>query len=210
VNVSRPVLVALLLVAGSCARGGGPRASAPPQGLDASLRAELLQRVAADQAAREEFAAALRSGAAPDSGLVARLSAVDAANSAWLAVVVARRGWPGRTLAGGDGADAAFLLVQHADRDTALQARVLPLLARAHARGEATGQQLALLTDRLAGARGQPQVYGTQADVRGGRVALKPIADSAGVDARRAAVGLPPLREYIRILDSVYTARPRP
>jgi hypothetical protein len=88
--------------------------------------------------------------------------------------------------------------------------RGLPLLERAYRADEASGQQLALLTDRVAAARGKPQVYGTQADIRDGRVRLKPIADSAGVDARRAAVGLPPLREYVRVLDSVYTAHPPP
>jgi hypothetical protein len=110
---------------------------------------------------------------------------------------------------GSDGANAAFLLVQHADRDTAFQASVLPLLERAYAAGDAEGPQVALLTDRLAVARGRRQVYGSQADIVGGRVVLKPIADSASVDARRARVGLPPLADYVRLLDSVYTRRPR-
>lgn len=63
-------------------------------------------------------------------------------------------------------------------------------------------------TDRVATARGQPQVYGSQANLIDGHVVLEPIADSAEVDARRARVGLPPLAEYVRLLDSLYTARP--
>jgi hypothetical protein len=33
------------------------------------------------------------------------------------------------------------------------------------------------------------------------------IADSASVDERRASIGLIPLDEYVRLLDSMYTAR---
>ena len=142
-----------------------------------------------------------------DSTLVARVRAVDAENTRWLGEIVARRGWPGRSIVGADGADAAFTLVQHADADTAFQARVLPMLERAYHAGEATGQQFALLTDRLATARGAPQVYGTQADLVAGRAVPKPIRDSADVDTRRANVGLPPLREYLRMIDSAYAPR---
>ncbi|MGI8508936.1 MAG: DUF6624 domain-containing protein [Gemmatimonadaceae bacterium] len=60
----------------------------------------------------------------------------------------------------------------------------------------------------MAKARGQRQIYGTQANIANGRVVLDAIADSAHVDLRRAGMGLPPLREYIRVLDSVYIAQP--
>jgi len=177
---------------------------------DEALRGALLRRVRDDQAVRRQLIEALQAGRAPDSLLIARMLAVDTANTAWLRTVVGACGWPGRSLVGADGADAAFLLVQHADRDTAFQAAVLPLLERAYRAGDATGQQVALLTDRVAKARGRPQVYGTQANIVGGRVVLTPIADSVHVDARRASVGLMPLRDYVRSLDSLYTARPKP
>src|SRR4051812_12051885 len=117
-------LAALLGGACSCHTGG---ASAPPSATDPTLRVELLRRVSADQAVREEFTSALRAGRRPDSVLIARLTQVDAENTKWLAAVVGRRGWLGRAIVGEDGADAAFLLVQHADADTAFQACVLPL-----------------------------------------------------------------------------------
>ena len=177
---------------------------------DSTLRAELLRRVRADQAAREEMTALMRRGATPDSAVMRRVMAVDSVNRTWLADVIARRGWPSRSMVGTDGAEAAFLLVQHADADTALQARALPLLERAYKAGEASGQDVALLTDRVATARKEPQVYGTQASIEGGHVIFKPIADSAHVDERRAAVGLMPLSLYKHLLDSVYTPAGRP
>ena len=176
---------------------------------DETLRRELLTRADADQSVRLALITKQQQGVTPDSLDMARMIAVDTANTAWLRQIIAERGWPGKTLVGADGANAAFLFVQHADRDTAFQAATLRMLERAYAAGEATGQQLALLTDRVATARGQRQVYGSQADIVAGHVILKPIADSAGVDARRARVGLPPLAEYVRMLDSLYAPRPR-
>jgi hypothetical protein len=203
----RRVLCALAIVlGGACSRQAAGPSSRPVT--DVALRAELLRRAANDQAIREQYASVLRQGKQPDSTLLARMASVDATNTRWLADVVARRGWPGRTIVGEDGADAAFLLVQHADADTAFQVRALPLLARAYRAGEATGQQFALLTDRVATARGQPQVYGTQARFVAGRTELKPIGDSAGVDARRASVGLLPLRDYLRLVDSMQRSTP--
>ena len=71
---------------------------------NAGLRAELLRRVEKDQAARK----------ARDLEAV---RAVDAENLPWLKQVIAEHSWPGSSLAGTDGARAAWLLVQHADRD---------------------------------------------------------------------------------------------
>jgi hypothetical protein len=84
------------------------------------------------------------------------------------------------------------------------------MLERAYRSGDVKGQDVALLTDRLATARRQPQVFGTQADILDGRIVLKPIGDSANVDARRASMGLPPMKEYLRVLDSVYLGRSHP
>lgn len=179
-----------------------------------SLRQDLVRRARADQAARTAFFAQVQPGAEPDSATFMRLAApmlaVDSANRVWLRGVVARFGWPTRRLVGDTAARAAWLLAQHADADTALQAQVLPLLERAAAAGDADPQDAALLADRVATARGQPQVYGTQAEFVAGRLRFKPIADSAHVDARRARLGLPPLADYARMLDSLYRPAPKP
>ncbi|MFL5507672.1 MAG: DUF6624 domain-containing protein [Gemmatimonadales bacterium] len=171
---------------------------------DPSLRAELLERRRHDQAIRDSFAAELRAtgGISPTTGQ--RMLATDSANTGWLKGIVSAGGWPTRAAVGDDGLEAAFLLVQHADHDPAFQARMLPLLDRAHAVGEVDGGPVALLTDRVAKAQGRPQRYGSQATIRDGRVFIDPIEDSAHVDERRARMGLMPLADYVRILDSVY------
>jgi hypothetical protein len=198
--VSQRWLVALALTAGAC-HGASP---ARTEATDSAFRAELLARVAEDQAVRDTFAAELRAAGRPSVAVIRRMSAVDSANTAWLKPRVLAAGWPTVAQVGRDGMEAAFLLVQHADNDPAFQERALPLLETAYRAGAVDGQELALLTDRVLKARGRLQRFGTQATVRDGRLTIDPIEDSAGVDARRAALGLPPLAEYRRMLDSAY------
>lgn len=205
-----PILFLLVACAEPRGEASSHKARDGDKPVDEALRQQLLARVERDQEARLALVHKQQQGQAPDAVDIERLLTVDTANVAWLKQVIAESGWPGHSLVGSDGANAAFLLVQHADHDTAFQVQVLPLLQRAYAVGEVEGQQIALLTDRIASARGEPQMYGTQADLVDGRVVLKALADSANVDSRRAAVGLPPIHEYVRLLDSVYTDHIRP
>lgn len=179
-----------------------------------SLRRELLRRGRMDRDVRDSLRVHIRPGDTVDSVTVRRYMtpamAVDSSNRAWMRGVLKRFGWPGRTFVGDAAADAAWLLVQHADADTAFQVRALGLMKRAADAGEAQPKSYAYLADRVAEARGRPQIYGTQAEMRDGRISFKPIEDSARVDARRAAVGLPPLAEYRRVLESAYRATPSP
>lgn len=119
---------------------------------------------------------------------------VDEANTAWLTELTARRGWPGRTLVGEDGAHAAWLLAQHADPQP--QPAFLGMLRGAVAAGEASATDLAYLEDRVRMHAGQPQLYGTQ--FTHGRRGLRPwaIEDPENLDRRRASMGLVPFADY--------------
>ena len=103
--------------------------------------------------------------------------------------LVARHGWPGEKLVGSMGAQAAWLLVQHADLDRAFQKKCHPLLEAAVKNKEAEPQHLAYLTDRVCVGEGVPQMYGMQLEY--------PIDDQEHVDERRASVGLSSLAEYL-------------
>lgn len=199
------VLIPLLAV--SLLGGCGGTTQTPR---DTALARALLERGRLDQAIRDTLVQRLQAGEGFDSAFAARMAAVDSANTTWLKGVVAQRGWPGRSLVGTEPSSVAFLIVQHAVHDSAFQARALALMEHGVATGEVAGSDVAMLADRVAVHRGEPQRYGTQAKLLDGRLILEPIADSAHVDQRRAALGMPPLREYVRVLDSVYTPQPRP
>ena len=198
-------VIALLAIA---VLGGGRGSAQTPK--DSALTNALLERGRLDQAIRDTLVTRMQAGASFDSSLTARMAAIDSANTMWLKAVVEQRGWPGRSMVGTEASEAAFLIVQHAVQDSAFQARALALMEKGVATGEVAGGQVAMLADRVAVHRGQPQRYGTQAKLQNGRIVMEPIADSAHVDERRAALGLPPLREYARMLDSMYTPQPKP
>jgi len=161
-----------------------PARSAQMVFVNDELRAELLRRVAADQEARHALDAEA-------------MAAADGQNLSWLRQVIADVGWPGKSLVGEDGAQAAWLLAQHADSDPAFQRRCLDLLTAAAERGEATIVQQAYLTDRVLLHEGKPQEYGTQAIARDGRFEPRKLRDPDHVDQRRASVGLGSLAEYL-------------
>lgn len=174
-----------------------------------ALRAELAEIRAADQAGRAEMALVYEryEGAARDSAMAVlwrRQSAVDSLNLVQLDRIVAEYGWPGNSLVGRDGALAAFLVLQHADLD--VQERYLPLLEAAVAAGEASAGHLAYLVDRIRVRNNLPQRYGSQVRQHPATGGLEffPIEDEAGVDERRAGVGLGPLAEYARQMGFEY------
>lgn len=161
--------------------------------MDEELRAELLARRDEDQR--------VRMAPAPPPchyrvipGEIAEMMRVDQDNTAWLTELTARRGWPGRTLVGEDGAHAAWLLAQHADPQS--QPAFLGLLRAAVTAGQASAAHLAYLEDRVRKHAGQPQRYGTQFihDQQG----LRPwtIEDPDNLDQRRASAGLGPFAAY--------------
>ena len=150
-----------------------------------ALSAELLERAGRDQAARES----LQPG--HDMQQWEQIvEPVDRASTARLREIVAEHGWPGHQLVGEAAAHAAWLLAQHAPPD--FQEQCLPLLEDAAARGDASPRDLAYLMDRVLMHRGQPQIYGTQYLVRDGILTLWTVQDPAGLDERRAALGLEP------------------
>ncbi|MGW7309694.1 NUDIX hydrolase [Streptomyces sp. NPDC054835] len=156
------------------------------------LAQELLARAAADQ----------KAGHQGDGPAIRR---VDAANTAWLQHVVTAFGWPVRSLVGEAASEAAWLLAQHADRDPAFQESALALMVEAAAHGEVPGRHLAYLTDRCQVARGEAQTYGTQyGPGPDGRLALQRVIDPAGLDERRASVGLGPHAEYAALINERY------
>ncbi len=84
--------------------------------------------------------------------------------------------------------------------------RCLALLRDAAAAGEAHPSQVAFLVDRVSLVERKLQVYGTticrQEDGSFGPPLLE---DPDQVDARRRAVGLPPLEEDIRRIEQFYS-----
>lgn len=165
-----------------------------------TLRSELLKMAQIDQEVRQ-FVYGSR-GAPPDSATLAHMDSTDAVHTARLKEIVEQYGWPDNSLVGQDGANAAHLIVQHSP-DWDFQERVLPLLRQAYERGEADGQAVALLTDRVRVHRGEPQLYGTQYQIEEGQVVFTEIENPDDVDERREELGMPPLEFYRKLIEEM-------
>ncbi len=168
-----------------------------------ALRAEIQQMVDRDQKARN---AQIKQRDNPQNAEVWKaVKAVDAANLPRIKQIVARYGWPGKSLVGLTGSENAFLLVQHADTAPKFQAHCLALMRPGIGSGEVVPSDYALLTDRVLVARKEKQRYGTQAQhIRKGIVVLYPVQDEAHLDERRKSVGLMPIAEYEKMLLHFY------
>jgi len=181
------------------------------------LRLELLRRVKADQEARTMLVAWLKKsgGSAVDPAdlpadrktefekLGAAIKKADRENTERLGAVIEKHGWPAISLVGKDGSHAAWLLVQHADADPKFQRTCLDLMAKLP-KAEVSQTDLAYLTDRVLLVEGKKQIYGTQFNFSDGKWEPRPLEDPTSVDKRRAEVGLQPLAEYAKDLESLY------
>jgi len=174
---------------------------------DPSLAAQLRALRADDQRFREE-GMRLWTEKGVDSPEVRAVwekqAPLDSRNQAQLDAIVARSGWPGVHLAGLAGADAAFLILDHAP--LAFQKKHLPALQAAADRHDAVPMWPAMVDDRVRTNEGRPQRYGTQVHKEAGWKdwRLYPIEDEVHVDDRRADVGFEPLAEYVKQFGIVY------
>ena len=129
---------------------------------------------------------------------------IDRKNTERLKELLKENNWPMISVYEKDVCLAAWLLVQHADHDTAFQKEILGKL-QALPKGEVELQNIAYLEDRVLVNSGHLQKYGSQLGPGPNGVAIpRPIDDEAHVDERRAAMGMMTLAKYIEFANSVF------
>jgi hypothetical protein len=214
--VIRQATIPVVLLVCTSAQGQQAQSKIPitgPRVKEPALRQELLAMEKKDQEARMSFLRSLEEhGIGPRNGdpkfkdpaliklvmeQTAKLAELDRKNTARLGEIVDKFGWPGQSLVGIQGTEAAWLLVQHADANVPFQKQCLKLM-KAGRKGDVNPRHIAYLTDRILVHEGKMQMYGTQVQGQGGDIKPLPIADEANVDKRRADVGMEPLAEYLR------------
>jgi hypothetical protein len=160
---------------------------------------ELRTMVSADQALRARLDFSNMEDPAQQK-IMTHMGMIDRANTARLKVLFARCGFPDQDRHGERAQSDAWLLVQHADHDVAFQKQTLKLLEKTAAeRNEPVGRNFAYLSDRVAVAEHRPQLYGTQLMSPAEQpcnLDFNLLDDRQKVEARRAALGMPPLDIY--------------
>ena len=119
-------------------------------------------------------------------------------NAEELKEIIEEKGWPGKSLVGTDGADAAFTIAQHAISRPNLQKQFLEELKKAVSNGEATPIQEACLEDRILFNQGKPCLYGMLFDWDQSGNLVANVDDEALVNERRRKLGLGMLAEALK------------
>jgi hypothetical protein len=130
------------------------------------------------------------------------MTITDSVNMIKAKSIIAKYGFPGFDLVG-EYSNDFWAIVQHCDDDVQFQQQVLKLLSKQVLIHNASGENYALLQDRVLISTGKKQLYGTQVRYNPKTKSAKPlpIADSTNVDNRRKAVGLSPLNDYLKLFD---------
>lgn len=164
------------------------------------LAEELRAMGVVDQEVREGFGPET----VGDTAVTGRMVRADSANSRRLRKLVEKHGWPRSSDIGREAAQAALLIVQHTPFED-WQRSMLPLVERAVAAGDLAGQDYAMLYDRVQMKLDRPQRYGTQLSSTGdGGLRLYSLENPAAVDSLRAELSMPPLEEYLQMIEEVY------
>ena len=164
----------------------------PEYMMNKTLKAELVAMAEYDRRVRAELVAA----GELFGGYNERMASVHNENATKLDQIIDEFGWPGSSLVGNDGAEAAWLIVMHAIGNPSFQRKCLPILKKAVETGEASAAAVACLDDRICVFEGRPQRYGTQFDWNGnGILCPHSLLDPEKVDQYRASVGLGTLSE---------------
>jgi len=118
-------------------------------------------------------------------------------NAEQLKEIVDKNGWPGRSLVGEEGADAAIIIAQNSISKPDIQMQFLIELKKAVAKGEATPIHEACLEDRILFNQGKPCVYGMLFDWDDAGKLVANVEDKKLVNDRRSKLGLKPLSEAL-------------
>ncbi|MEP7168777.1 MAG: DUF6624 domain-containing protein [Bacteroidota bacterium] len=111
--------------------------------------------------------------------------------------------YPSMDKVGEEGAHNFWTLVLHQDRDTALQKQVVVWMKIPVDQGNASPNDYAYLVDRILVNAGDKQVYGTQCfyDETKKMYVPHPLQEPGETDKRREQMQLPPLAEYVKLLN---------
>lgn len=164
--------------------------------MNEKLKEELVNMAEEDTSVREELAAdgSLFEGYNPT------MEEVHNRNAQRLEEIIEEFGWPGKSLVGEDGAESAWLILQHAIGKPSLQRRGIELLKTKVDEGEVSKDQLAMLIDRVLFFEGKMQIYGTQFDWdENDELSPREIDNPEQVDSRRKQMGLSPIAETTKM-----------
>ena len=168
---------------------------------DPALRAELINLREVDQRAREQCA---RGNADEQMKCLSEtLERVDKPNTDRLNEIFRQHGLPTEKSIGKDGVQAFLLILQHAP-DESLRQKLLKPVTKAFKRKEISPMDFANYIDRLLVRQNKPQIYGSNFEIKEGKLVMSETRKRKDLNKRRQKIGLPTIEEYAKKLKEIY------
>ena len=176
-----------------------PMSAASAQSMP-DLRTELLQMLERDQAARDKC-----TGTADEQAKCIQkvLQEVDRPHTKRLNEIFNKSGFPTVSQVGSNGVKAFVLVMQHSG-DIELRKKSQPGMKRAFKDKVLSANEYTNFVDRLLNDQGKPQIYGSNFQMKDGKMVMHPVKNLKNLDKRRKAIGLPPIEEYAKMLQEAY------
>jgi hypothetical protein len=166
-----------------------------------ALRDELLQMREVDQKAREQC---VRGNSDEQMKcLLETLEKIDKPNTVRLNEIYNQYGFPTAETVGKDGVEAFLLILQHAPDET-LRQKLLKPITKAFKRKEIKPMDYANYVDRLLVHQNKPQIYGSNFDMKNGKLVMSKTRKLKNLNKRRRKIGLPTIEEYAAKLKEIY------
>jgi len=163
-----------------------------------------------DQQIREKWEDAVQNKL-PAQSIESEMHSIDSLNQIYVSKLLDEYGWPDNLSENAN--EAIFLVIDHAKQS--FSEKYFPFVKEKSEKGILQKLSVATLEDRILMRSGKPQKYGTQTVgvlyTYSGNISsdtkkmeniiyIWPIEDNEKVDELRAAVGLPPMDQYIQEL----------
>ena len=165
------------------------------------LRDELLKMRDVDQKVREDCP---KRSADEQIKCYAEISEkVDKPNTKRLNEIYEESGFPTFKAVGKEGVEAFMLILQHTP-DEALRQKMLKPIEKAFKRKEISANEYTNYVDRLLVHQGKPQIYGSNFDLKDGKLVMSKVKDRKNLAKIRRKAGLPTIEKYAEMLKEVY------
>ena len=113
--------------------------------------------------------------------------------------ILDNHGWPEKTVIEEQGNRTICNVLQHADQET--REYYLPMMRQAVLDNKLEPRYLVRAEDRIATDKGELQIYGGQMKYYPEMKSFNvwPVYDPVNIDKRRAAIGLGPIKEFLKV-----------
>lgn len=133
-----------------------------------------------------------------ESDVIKKMDEADQIVLADAKAIILKYGFPRYSLVGKQSSGSFSTLIEFFS-DKPFRQQVVTLMEKEMKRHNASPEDYARVVDSILFSEGKMQTYGTHLEVgKSGRLQAKPIQDPQGVDARRKAIGLPSMKDYLK------------